>query len=81
MRVGTLPNAPGSCHRLPKTVGEKPYRDANGLIVMCMYCHRTRRVTPESDQWDLVEAYAITPPVRVSHGICKACLNAALLGT
>ena len=50
------------------------YRDANGLIIICMYCHRTH--VPDSNQWDWVEAYAATPPVRASHGLCKACLDA-----
>lgn len=54
------------------------YRDANGLIMICMYCHRTRRNL--SDQWDWVEAYASGMAARASHGICKACLVAALEG-
>jgi hypothetical protein len=53
---------------------DQPYRDANGLIVMCMYCHCTRRVLPDLDQWDWVEEYAVTTPASTSHGICAACL-------
>jgi hypothetical protein len=56
---------------------ERTYRDASGLILMCMYCRRTRRVGA-SDQWDWVEAYALQMPARVTHGICKKCLKAAL---
>lgn len=51
------------------------YRDANGLITMCMYCRRTRRCLPSPDRWDYVEAYATLAPARTSHGICKACLE------
>ena len=59
---------------------DRPYRDANGLLLMCMYCHRTRRNLPNTDQWDWVEAYAADTPERTSHGICKDCLDAALQG-
>ncbi len=52
------------------------YRDADGLLMICMYCHRTRRNL--SDEWDWVEAYATAVPARASHGICKACFEAAL---
>lgn len=57
---------------------ERTYRDASGLILMCMYCRRTRRAGT-SDQWDWVEAYAVQAPARVTHGICKQCLRSALL--
>lgn len=56
---------------------ERTYRDARGLILMCMYCQRTRRIGT-SDQWDWVETYAVQMPARVTHGICKQCLRAAL---
>jgi len=61
-------------------MSDQAYRDANGLILMCMYCHRARRNLPDSDQWEWVEAYATATPTRTSHGICKNCLNAALSG-
>jgi hypothetical protein len=54
---------------------DQMYRDANGLITMCMYCRRTRRNLPSHDHWDFVEAYATSAPLRTSHGICKACLE------
>jgi|SRR5579859_1037959 len=53
---------------------EQTYRDANGLILMCMYCRRTQRPSHESDQWDWVRAFAERKPARVTHGICKTCL-------
>ena len=54
---------------------DSKYRDANGLITMCMYCRRTRRSLPSHDRWDFVDAYARSAPARTSHGICKACLE------
>ncbi len=54
---------------------DRLYRDANGLITMCMYCRRTRRNLPSPDKWDFVELYAASAPARTSHGICKTCLK------
>lgn len=54
---------------------ERLYRDANGLILMCMYCQWTRRAGSVPEQWDWVETYAVQMPVRVTHGICKRCLR------
>ena len=60
---------------------DRLYRDANGLITMCMYCRRTRRNLPSPDQWDFVEAFAVSAPSRTTHGICKACLNRVEAGS
>jgi hypothetical protein len=59
---------------------DEMYRDANGLVTMCMYCRRTRRSLPSHDHWDFVEAYAIAAPARTSHGICRACLESVEQG-
>lgn len=63
-------------HSSPPQRSDQLYRDANGLITICMWCHRTRRNPEETNQWDWVEAYATTAPVRASHGICERCLEA-----
>lgn len=57
---------------------EQTYRDAHGLILMCMYCRRTQRPDRESDRWDWVRAFAEGKPARVTHGICKTCLELKL---
>jgi hypothetical protein len=50
------------------------YRTAEGLVVMCSHCRRTRRNSgPET--WDWVPAYVAAPPAQTSHGICHICLN------
>ncbi len=66
---------------LGRSTEEKPhraYRDANGLILMCMYCRRTRRANSTSEQWDWVEAYVLQMPSNVTHGICKSCMKTEL---
>lgn len=57
---------------------EETYRNAHGLILMCMYCRRTQRAGVSTDQWDWVEDYAAQMPARVTHGLCKQCLEAAV---
>jgi len=57
---------------------EETYRDADGLILMCMYCRRTRRSGDPTDRWDWVEAYAVQMPPRTTHGLCRSCLEAVL---
>lgn len=59
---------------------ERTYRDASGLILMCMYCNRTRR-SGTSDRWDWVEPYTVQMPAGVTHGICQQCLRTALAAT
>lgn len=51
-----------------------PYRDAFGLVVMCMHYHRTRRPAPE-ERWEIVPAFTKKRPSKVSDGICPECLE------
>lgn len=52
---------------------EEQYRDASGLIYMCVDCRRTRWVSPDGERWVLIEAFVAQPPSRVSHGLCPEC--------
>lgn len=51
------------------------YRDANGIIVMCGHCRRTRRPGSAPEVWDLVAAHISALPPNVSHGLCGICLD------
>lgn len=75
IRSGWLAYRRARCAAQPS---EQTYRDANGLILMCMYCLRTQRPSHESDRWDWVRAFAQRRPARVTHGICKKCLEVVL---
>lgn len=46
-----------------------PYRDAHGLVHVCMHCRRTRRL--DGTGWDWVPEALVVP--EVSHGICGPC--------
>jgi len=50
------------------------YRTADGVIVMCMHCRRTRR-SNKPDSWDWVPAFLTKPPHNVSHGLCHTCFR------
>ena len=55
---------------------EALYRTADGLLVMCSNCRRSRRAgtgTGATAVWDWVPNYAATPPPRASHSICRLC--------
>jgi hypothetical protein len=54
---------------------EADYRDAHGVIVMCMHCRRTRRETPEGEVWERVDEHLSKRPRNVSDGICHECLE------
>jgi hypothetical protein len=52
---------------------ERAYRDANGLITMCVACHRMQR--PETEQWDRIPEWETSPPDQVTGGLCTACFQ------
>jgi hypothetical protein len=62
-------------------VGRRPeesaneYRDAFGMIVMCMHCHRTRRSArvASGEEWEQVQAFMDQRPEKVSDGLCPQC--------
>lgn len=48
-------------------------RRLEGLIPICMYCHKIRDTT---DSWQKLEAYlAEHADVQFSHGLCPTCLE------
>jgi hypothetical protein len=51
------------------------YRNAQGVIVMCSNCRRTRRAAVEPETWDWVADFVRRMPGGVSHGLCNLCLN------
>ena len=77
------------CVERPHGLGAGPpseaaYRQADGLIVMCSHCRRTRRTEAVGrdavgrdaiEQWDWVAEYVAEMPPRTSHGLCKVCLE------
>jgi len=54
---------------------EEHYRDAHGVIVMCMHCRRTRLNPPDDHIWKLVQQHVDKRPNNVSDGICDECLE------
>jgi hypothetical protein len=54
---------------------EGQYRNHHGLVVMCSNCRRTRRAGVEPETWDWVSDFVRHQPLRVSHSICKLCLD------
>ncbi|MCC6750603.1 MAG: hypothetical protein IT371_23275 [Deltaproteobacteria bacterium] len=48
------------------------YRTADGLIVQCAHCRRTR-LGRNDDVWHWVPAFVRTPPEETSHGLCYPC--------
>ena len=50
---------------------ESSYRDADGLITMCVACHRMQ--LPGTEQWDAVPKWESSPPDQVTGGRCSAC--------
>jgi hypothetical protein len=54
---------------------EEDYRNALGMIVMCMYCRKTQCNSPGGQQWVLVKEFLGKPPDGVSHGLCPECLD------
>lgn len=54
-------------------LNEEDYRDAAGLIHMCMECRRTRWNFPDGEKWVLIEEFIAKPPSRITHGLCPEC--------
>jgi hypothetical protein len=54
---------------------EADYRDAFGIIVICMHCRKTRRNASKGQTWELVEAFTGNRPKNVSDGLCPECLD------
>ncbi|HEX6853439.1 MAG TPA: hypothetical protein VF139_18735 [Candidatus Polarisedimenticolaceae bacterium] len=50
------------------------YLDARGLLRQCGHCRRVRRVDDPS-RWDWVAAWIAAVPRRVSHELCRLCLE------
>ena len=54
------------------TEPESAYRDANGMLLQCADCRRTRR--PDGSAWDVVPAFISASFVpNTSHGLCPTC--------
>jgi len=51
---------------------EAHYRDSGGILLMCSNCRRVRAKGPEA-RWDWVPGFVLSPPARVSHGLCPPC--------
>src|SRR5579871_165336 len=51
---------------------QSDYRLANGMIVMCSNCRRTKSKGLEQT-WDWVPQFVTDPPDMVSHGLCPIC--------
>ena len=49
------------------------YQDADGLITMCVSCHRMQR--PGTEEWDRVPQWEASPPAEITGGICVACFQ------
>jgi len=60
----------------PARNGVRPldYRFANGMVVMCSHCRRTKR-SDGSEQWDWVPEHVATMPRNTSHGLCGVCFE------
>ena len=52
---------------------ERSYRDADGLITMCVACHRMQR--PGTELWDRIPLWEANPPPDVTGGLCVACFQ------
>ena len=50
---------------------ERGYRDADGLITMCIGCHRMQQ--PDTDNWDVIPQWEASPPDQVTGGLCVPC--------
>jgi hypothetical protein len=48
------------------------YRRADGFIVMCASCRRTRR-SGRPERWDWVPAFVDECPPEATHGVCLLC--------
>lgn len=56
------------------------WRAADGAVVQCSCCRRTRR--PESaDEWDLVPELLVVPPPETRYDYCALCLELHVGGT
>lgn len=49
------------------------YETADGLVVQCSHCRRTRRREGQAAPWDWVPEYVARPNAQTSHGLCKIC--------
>ena len=52
---------------------ERRYRDADGLITMCVSCHRMQQ--PGTDNWDAVPEWEASLPDEVTGGLCVPCFQ------
>ena len=52
---------------------ERGYRDADGLITMCIGCHRMQQ--PGTDNWDAIPRWEASPPDQVTGGLCVPCFQ------
>lgn len=52
---------------------ERRYRDADGLITMCVACHRMQR--PGTEEWDRIPQWESSPPSEVTGGLCVSCFQ------
>jgi PAS domain-containing protein len=59
-------------NRPAESPNEELYCTAEGLIVMCAHCRRTRRVH-EPGKWDWVPAHLDDRSLKTSHGLCGIC--------
>ncbi len=62
----------GGERRDPRAPSLADYVDSHGLIAMCSYCRRVRRVASPT-AWDWVPAWVERVPEHTSHSICPVC--------
>jgi PAS domain-containing protein len=58
--------------RVSESPDQARYRGANGMVVVCAHCRRTRRAQ-EPGTWDWVPAHLEDRSLPVSHGLCPVC--------
>ena len=57
----------------PAPPDERRYRDVDGLITMCIGCHRMQQ--PGTDDWDAIPQWEASPPDQVTGGLCVPCFQ------
>lgn len=74
-----LTHVPQVIARRPET-GDEPgfeparYLDSRGVVHQCGHCRRVRR-TDDADRWDWVTDWIVVVPRRISHELCRLCLE------
>ncbi len=59
-------------HGTTAVLPSEEHLGANGIIVMCAHCRKTRSAK-EPARWDWVPAYVASKTAPISHGLCPPC--------